>query len=907
MRWLTILLCWSAFAGATANEGEEFFEKKIRPVLANRCFACHTQSKLGGLRLDSREAILEGGKSGPAIVPGDPDGSLLIQAVSRRHERLKMPPSGPLEPSEVADLRSWVKMGAVWPSKAEPTPARAAGGYVITREQRAFWAFQPIRKQAEPSIQNAAWAKGPIDRMVMAKLEKSGLQPVGPAVKPALIRRATFDLIGLPPTPEEVDAFMADPSPDAFASVVDRLLNSPRYGERWGRYWLDLARYADGRLGASRDTPYENAFRYRDWVIEAFNRDMPYNRMILAQIAADQLSGSDKEQLLAGLGFQALGGDAYERLDVTTKAFLGFTVGCAQCHDHKYDPIPTKDYYSLYGVFASTANGEVPLVGSSEVEAWKKAKKAIDELEEKIDDFIRKRGTELQEILAHDTGRYLTAAWAKARGEEFSAAGLDPEIFERWVVYLRNPKKEHPYLNPLFELTKRAPGSVSREEVQRFADRFEALVLAIFAEKSEIDDRNYVKLGGAKGAKDERTRQYTNLESLDIQKYYLWRDLASDPFQRNGIYFQGGIYYYGVTNAMRRDFEVRGGRVPEVKDIDRFLSGYWKAHLDRMREELNGLKKALPPQYPFLHAVKESDKPANVRVHIRGDEKNLGDEAPRHFLSVLCDGEPPPFTHGSGRLELAEAIVNHPLAARVMANRVWMWHFGQGIVRSPSNFGQLGDKPSHPELLEYLSARLIESGWSLKALHREIMLSSTYQLSTNDSERNAEVDPENRLLWRANLKQRLDAESIRDSMLFVAGKLAPDRGGPPIPFDDRNNRRTVYGYIGRTTLDGMLALFDFPNPNNTSEQRSVTLGPMQRLYFMNNEFAARQADAFAERVKTSGSDDEERIRQAYRIAFGRLPTPEEVRMGKEYLSANGASWPQYAQVLLTSAEFVSVP
>jgi hypothetical protein len=907
MRWLAFVLCSSAFAGVPPNQGEEFFETKIRPILANKCFACHTNSKLGGLRLDTRESILQGGKSGAAIVAGDPDGSLLIQAVSRKHERLKMPPTGPLDPAEVADLAAWVKMGAVWPEKAESAARRTSGEYVITKEQRAFWAFQPIQKPEEPAVKNTGWAKGVVDRFVLSKLEQKGLQPVEAASKTALIRRATFDLTGLPPTPDEVDAFLSDQSAEAFAKIVDRLLGSQRYGERWGRYWLDLARYADGRLGASRDTPYENAFRYRDWVIAAFNRDLPYNRMIEAQIAADHLLTPGKDQLLAGLGFQALGIDANERLDVTTKTFLGLTVGCAQCHNHKFDPIPTKDYYSLYGVFASTSGDEIPLTGANEVAAYKKAKKAIDDLEEKIDDFIRKHSVELQEILAQDTSRYLMAAWGKLSGAEVSMAGLDSEVLDRWVAYLKGPKKDHAFLKPWDEMVERGAASVNREELQRFAAQFGALTLSIFANKNEIDDRNYVKLGGAKGAKDERTRQYTNLESLDIEKYYLWRDLASDPFQRNGVYFPGGVYYYGVTNAMRRDFEIRGGAVPVVKDIDRFLSGPWKAHLDRMRAELQVLKKALPPQYPFLHAVKDSDKPANARVHIRGDEKNLGNEAPRRFLSILCDGEPAPFTKGSGRLELAEAIVKHPLAARVMVNRVWQWHFGQGIVRSSSNFGQLGDRPTHPELLEYLSARFIESGWSLKALHREIMLSSTYQLSTKYSEPNAEADPENRLLWRANLKQRLDAESIRDSMLFVAGRLSPSTGGAPDPFDDRNNRRTVYGYVSRTTLDGMLALFDFPNPNNTSEQRSVTLGPMQRLYFMNNEFVAHQAEAFADRLSQAASDDRARIRQAYRLALGRQPTDQEIQMGKDFLSEPGGSWPQYAQVLLTSAEFVSVP
>jgi hypothetical protein len=358
---------------------------------------------------------------------------------------------------------------------------------------------------------------------------------------------------------------------------------------------------------------------------------------------------------------------------------------------------------------------------------------------------------------------------------------------------------------------------------------------------------------------------------------------------------------------VRRDFEIRGVGVPEIQDIDRFVTGTWKRHLDRMRADLQALKQALPTQYPFLHVIRDKEKPENARVHIRGDEKNLGDEAPRRFLSVLCTGEPEPLTQGSGRREFAEAIVRHPLAARVMANRIWTGHFGQGIVRSTSNFGQLGERPTHPELLDYLAGRLIESGWSLKALHREIMLSATYALSTKLLDRNYEADPDNRLLWRANLKQRLEAESLRDSMLFVAGRLSQKGGGPPKPLDNaENTSRTVYGYIGRTTLDSTLALFDFPNPNNTADQRSVTLGPLQRLYFMNNDFVARQADALAERVKQSVASDEERIQYAYRLAFGRKPSSEETQMGKDFLRTSAGAWSQYAQVLLTSAEFASV-
>ncbi|MBM3726575.1 MAG: DUF1553 domain-containing protein [Acidobacteria bacterium] len=880
----------------------EFFEAKIRPLLVSKCFACHTDAKLGGLRLDSREAMVAGGKSGPAIAAGKPDESLLLKAVSRRHERLKMPPSDPLSEAEIALLTAWIKDGALWPATQS---AQALPTSKIGPERRAFWSFQPIRKPQPPSTANSSWTKGAIDRFILAKLEEKGLRPSGPADRVTLIRRATFDLTGLPPTPEEVDAFVADSSRAAFEKVVDRLLESPRYGERWGRYLLDFARYADGSLGASKDTPLANAYRYRDWVISSLNEDLSYSKMLEAQIAADLMDGPDKRKYLPGLGFQALGGDAHERLDVITKTFLGLTVGCAQCHDHKFDPIPTADYYSLYGVLASTADSKIPLVGQVQVQAYSKAKERADSVREEIDDFIRLRSTELGEMLVLDTSRYLMTAWDKLQGKQPDTAGLDPEILERWLVYLKQGKKDHRDLDGWFELVRRG-AAASRDEVRAFADGFQAKAAAMFAEKHEIDDRNYVKLGGAKGAKDERTRQYTNLESLEIEKYYLWRDLASDPFQRNGVFFPGGIYYYGLTNRLKRDFEVRGVDIPEVKDIDRFLSGPWKSHLDRLRRDLETAEKAMPPEYPFLHGVRDGDKPGNARIRIRGDEQNLGAEVPRRFLTVLGGDTAGSFVKGSGRLELARAISGHPLAARVMANRIWIGHFGQGIVRSPSNFGQLGERPTHPELLEYLSARLIESGWSLKTMHREIMLSQTYSTSSSSSGKGNAADPDNRLLWRANLTQRLDAESLRDSMLFVAGKLSDERGGPAVPLDGSNTRRTIYGYVGRTTLDPMLSLFDFPNPNNTSEQRSVTLGPMQRLYFMNNEFVAGLAEAFAERVKASGSDDGRRIRTAYRLAFGRVPTGDETGMAKDFLRASGGAWSQLTQALLTAAEFSSV-
>ncbi len=886
---------WRQIASTVCTSGlllaadADFFETRVRPVLAKNCYSCHTGSRLGGLQLDSGEGILKGGNSGPAIVPGDPEKSLLIQAVLRVHEKFKMPPQGPLEPAEVAGLRTWIQSGAVWPAASGPPVPASTGEYLIRPEQRAFWAFQPVKKLPSPAVKNAMWPRNNIDRFILAALEQRGLSPVAQAGKRDLLRRATFDLTGLPASPEEVDAFIGDSSSGAFAKVVDRLLASPHYGERWGRYWLDLARYSDGDLGASKDTPYANAFRYRDWVINAFNTDLPYDVFVKAQIAADLMGPKDAKQTpshLAALGFHALGHGPDDQVDVSTRVFLGLTVGCAKCHDHKYDPIPTRDYYSLRGIFKSSEVREYPLAPEAEVSAYKAIQKQIEEKKFEIDDFVKKHGDEVSDVLATKTASYLLAAW---NGTLAESAGLDAETLERWQSYLKDPRKEHPYLKPWFDLMdRRARGeNVPLDQVRKTAADFQSFVLAMNAEKKGMDDRNYVAMGGAKGVRDERTRQYTNLESLEIVKYYLWRDLASDPYKKDFVDFKGGVYHYGA------------------KQIDRFLPPLLREHLTSLRTERERVEKSLPKQYAFMHAVRDSAKPGNVKVEIRGEPANPGEEAPRRFLAILSQGEPPPFTQGSGRLELAEAIASaaNPLTARVMANRIWQLHFGDGIVRTTANFGQIGDRPSHPELLDYLATRFVESGWSVKALHREIMLSSTYQLSTRHSEKNYAADAANRYLWRANLRPRLDAEALRDSLLAVAGTLDRTVGGAPVPFDDANRRRSVYGLVSRTTPDETLALFDFPNPNNTSEQRSVTAGPMQRLFFLNSSFVTKQSRLLAERLR---GDDRSRIREAYRLLYARTPLEPEVQYGLEFLQRSGGSWAQYAQALLSSSEFSSV-
>jgi mono/diheme cytochrome c family protein len=861
---------------AFAADAREQFETEVRPLLAKRCWSCHGQAGMGGLHLDSLAGILKGGKSGPAIVPGKPADSLLVQAITYTHEGLRMPPQGKLPDEEIAILKSWVEHGAYWPPSDAPTPAKRTGEYVITPEQRAFWSFQPVKKPAIPPVKNATWTKSPIDHFVLSRLEQKGLQPVAAADKRTLIRRATFDLTGLPPTPEEVNDFIKDKSPDAFAHLVDRLLASPRYGERWGRYWLDVARYADDKFNSTQEDPYPNSFRYRDWVIKAFNDDMPYDMFVKAQIAGDEMPADDPLRYSAGLGFYALSPEMQDdRVDATTRGFLGLTVACAQCHDHKFDPIPTKDFYSLQGVFSSTELHETPLAPKDVVERWQAQKKKVDHQQEVIDRFYSTQREQIAEILAAQTARFLMAS----RGLE-STDGLDAETLERWRKYLQDPHKDHPFLKKWFELVAaKAPEPALRQAADEFRDH----VIAINEEKREVDEKNKITLGLNPS---RNTVANASLASLDRDKYMLWRDLFEKSSKDAAGFFKtpDGVYYYGKGT------------------IERFLQGEWRDYLAAQEKELERLKKELPEKYPFLETIADDAKPADIHVAIRGDRNNPGEIAPRRFLKILSPGEAKPFAHGTGRLELAEAIADpkNPLTARVIVNRIWQHHFGRGIVDTPSNFGQLGGRPTHPLLLDYLAARFVENGWSIKSLHHEIMLSAVYQLSAANDTTNMQKDPANQFLWRAN-RQRLDAESLRDAILFVSGSLDVSMGGKAAALDKDCKRRTVYGFVSRRKLDGMLALFDFPNPNNTSESRMMTNVPLQRLYLMNSEFVEEHSHRFADRFTGS---EEQRIRGMYRTLFGRDPDAEELKLGLAYVKHD--AWPSYARALLASNEFIFI-
>lgn len=751
-------------ADAFTQEQLDFFENKVRPLLAEHCFECHsgTSSTIQGkLRLDSRAFAIRGGESGAAVVPEKPDDSLLLSAV--RWKGLEMPPDRKLSDEQVSALVRWVEMGAPWPAiKGEdPTsqnPATPSPTYDWSKWRTEHWSFLPIRKPSPPSVRDEAWVQTPVDRFILADLEANGLEHVRPAEPRVLIRRIYFDLIGLPPTPDEVLAFerayAADPS-TAVARVVDSLLASKQYGERWGRHWLDVARYSEGFGGFLDNASYENAWRYRDWVTDALSNDMPFHEFLRYQIAGDLIG--DKSAAIA-TGFLALGpnyisdgGDPdstaqaraetlSDRIDTLSQGMLGLTVACARCHDHKFDPLPQEDYYSLAGVFNNNATHEIPLVSDDVVNAFRQHQGLI-QAQEKV---------------------------------------------------LENARKE---------------------------DR-------------EATD-------------DERKKE--------------------------------------LAERVRRE-----------------------------EGQLEQLKKTSPPSYAKAHALHETGA-SDMAVAIRGNLLKPGPIVARRFLKILSADERTPFTDGSGRRQLADAVADpsNPLPARVFVNRLWMHHFGQALVRTPNNFGALGEKPTHPQLLDWLAASLLESG-SIKGLHRTIIMSSAYQLSSDMNESNFAKDGDNRLVWRAN-PRRMDAEVWRDSLLFVTGELDLKLGGPPTD-DLESQRRTLYFKVSRNgdvfQTDEFLRLFDFPLMRSSVAKRPISIVPQQYLFLLNSPFMQHRARALSERLAKEASADSDRIERAYQLLYQRRATVRELSLGLGYLgkvqgdSGRNDLWEQYCQALLGSNEFM---
>ena len=887
-RW-TVVLPLLALAAAPVgaqpatkltHEQTQFFETKIRPVLAEKCFSCHGEKKQNaGLRLDTAAGVKQGADDGPVIVAGDPAKSRLVKSVKREGD-FAMPPKDALPAAQVADLTEWVRMGAPFP--AEVTNQKAAA------DPTTHWAYQPVKLHPVPTTKQPT--AHPIDAFVVSGLEAKGMTLSARADRRTLIRRAAYDLTGLPPTAEEIEAFEKDQSPTAFEKVIDRLLASPHYGERWGRHWLDVARYADTKgYVFTEERAFAFAYTYRDYVIRSFNDDKPYNRFVVEQLAADKLPLGDDKSALAAMGFLTLGRRFLnnthdiidDRIDVVSRGLMGLTVACARCHDHKYDPIPAKDYYSLYGVFASSVEPkQLPLLSerrTPEQEAFvvELAKKEADVETEKV----RRFEAALTKLRTPDAlADYLRAA-LDARGkspEQVQAFARERDlngfVLGRWRPYLTEQLKAgNPVLSPLAAL--------------------HALPDAEFAAKASAALDAIPKGKAHPGV----------MTALAAAKPKTLRDAATTV---------GKVIAQGKDDAALAAVVGKGGPLDiPVAEADKLFNRVDRDALTAARKKVDAFQAASVNAPPRAHVLADGPIQEPV-VFLRGNPGNRGPAVPRQMIAVAAKDRQP-FKQGSGRLELANAVASpdNPLTARVFVNRVWASHFGHGLVRTLSDFGVRSDPPTHPELLDWLANRFVADGWSPKRLHKLIMLSATYQQASAAPDAVFRADPENKLLGRQN-RRRLDFEALRDSLLVGAGKLDRTVGGRPVdlfkaPF---TTRRTVYGVIDRTTLPGTFRVFDVANPDQHSPQRFLTTVPQQALFLMNSPFVREQAAALATRPEmASAGNPDGKVAALYRMALGRAPTPAELALGREFVAdAAAGRWEQYAQVLLLSNEFAFV-
>ncbi|MEI6233027.1 MAG: PSD1 and planctomycete cytochrome C domain-containing protein [Planctomycetota bacterium] len=867
---------WSAFGAATGEpsaEGVEFFEKHIRPVLADKCFTCHSAKSekiKGALLLDSRASSLKGGATGPAVVPGDLEKSLLIKAVRYKDEKSQMPPDEPLTDQQIADFETWVRMGA-------PDPRSVATSVTPDlAKAKEFWSFKKPVLPAIPTLNNNDPKLMPIDKFVRAKLESKGLPTSPRADNLTLIRRATFDLIGLPPTPEEIDAFNADPSPDAFAKVIDRLLASPRYGERWGRYWLDVARYADTKgyvFQEERRYPY--SYVYRDWVVNAINADVPYDQFLIKQVAADKLPPTPDNSDLAAMGFLLLGrrflnnqADIIDdRLDVLIRGTQGLTIGCARCHDHKFDAITQKDYYGLYSVFASsTEPKDLPLVGKPEANPTSlQYDKEVKAKEVELEALrIKHHETKLAGLRSEKSiADYLMAVreLGDTPFEKLKQKDLNGFAYARWKAYVKtNVKATDPIWAPWAalsglkdtEFAEKAPGLVAKFAAN-IDGKLNALMVKAFTAKAPATIREVAEKYGALIAAQVKpsTEKVPAAEAV--------RQIITDVKSPLNIAFA---------------------------DLSHLLN---RADTDMERKIHNAIDAlaATHPGAPPRAMVLNDGNLVTQHIFLRGNVGRPGDVAPRQFLSLLTSTNPQPFKNGSGRLELAQAIASpeNPLTARVMVNRVWLHHFGSALVQTPSDFGVRSDAPINQELLDYLAINFMQNGWSLKKLHREMMLSQTYQQSSDDNQEARKIDSENTYLWRYN-RQRLDFEAMRDALLAASGQLDTTMGGRSVeltaqPFP---KRRSIYGYIDRQNLPGMFRAFDFASPDTHSPMRYNTTVPQQALYMMNSPFVIDLAKQLAARPEiASEHDTTAKLQKLYRATLGRPASPGEAALGAKFI------------------------
>jgi len=945
---------------AFADEGTEYFEKRIRPLLIEKCLDCHSEEKKikGGLRLDTKEGWQAGGDSGAALVPMEPAASLIMKAVSYTDRDLKMPPKEKMSQEDIEALQQWIALGAPDPRHSgapEALPAKPSPAAVLEKG-KAWWSFQPLKNVTPPEVQDRAWARNDIDRFVLARLEASKLKATEDASPEALGRRIYFDLTGLPPAPAELEAFVQAAKQDpnkAVRETMDKLLNSAAYGERWGRHWLDLVRFAESS-GGGRTLPFKEAWRFRDYVIESMNEDVPLNRFLTEQIAGDLLPHSttaERRRNVTATGFFALGPTNYEeqdkqmlrmdivdeQLDTIGKSFMGMTIGCARCHDHKFDPIPATDYYAMAGILRSTrtlrnykdnvarwVETRLPTEGEQEAklqaveteltkaeEELVEAKKLVKTLQPK--NFKLEGGkpvdvAELPGLVVDDSQAKLVGVWKNSVVyPSYIGSGYLTDKNQNkgnCTITFAPPIKESGVYEVRFSYTALSDRA-SNVPVTIFHADGEENIIVNERETPGIDSR-FISLG-----------QYRFQN--DGQGYVMLSNEGTDGFvTADAMIF---IPVKDLTLAAAQEEKV--AKSPAFADAQK--------NLKDLEKKVKTLA-ATAATRPEAMSVIEDEAPEDCPIHIRGSIRNLGQKVPRGFLTIATHGDAPKIGEKeSGRLQLAQWMTSdtNPLTARVLVNRVWMYLMGEGLVRSVDNFGTTGEHPSHPELLDALALQFIKDGWSLKKLVSNIVTSRTYQMSSRVNAEMVAIDPENKLLWRQN-RRRMDAESLRDSILTVSGALERQVGGPNVKreaMDAKSDssqdteysyvftdtRRSIYTPAFRNKRLELFEAFDFADINQPIGRRTTSTVAPQALYFMNHPFVLEQSRKAAERLIATGSDDATLIRQAYLETVGRAPSVREQGLAADFVQVSAsdaeaaserlAHWSLLIQTLFASVEF----
>lgn len=900
-----------------ADEGMEFFEKKIRPALVKHCYECHSakeKTAKAGLLLDRKAGWEMGGENGAVIIPGKPEESRLLIAIRFDNNDIRMPKAGKLPNRLIKDFEKWIEMGA-----PDPRDQPLEEEYVHTgprskslEDARKFWSFIPVSHPQPPKTQDTEWAKDPLDHFVLGKLEKKNLQPAEPADWGTLLRRVYFDLIGLPPTPEQIDAFLENPSQDALETTIDTLLDSPQYAERWGRHWLDVARYAD-TTGGGRNLQFPNAYRYRDWVLASYRDDKPIDHFIRQQIAGDLLPSATDEEYndnMIGTTFLALGPHNYElqdkallrmeivdeQLAAVSRAFLGMTIGCARCHDHPFDPLPTSEYYSLAGIFRST-NSSRPGSVANFIERDLKdphgqERKKHEEAAKALNDKLKEMEAELKVLNG-----------GKAPEHKSSTKSVDPKKFEgividdteatlvgTWVSSTHSATyvgKSYRHDNGQNKGEKSATWKVNIPksgvyEVQisytASTNRSPKVPVTIF---TDLEDKT-VHINQQKKPPIEGVFYSLGKYNLEVGE---WDVVKIDTKGTTGVVIIDAIRLLpegGPKSTLPLIAEKKPKKTDPKEEENKAKKKEVQTAIAALKKDIEAHKKAAPPKAPKTMSVEEHTEAGDWYIHVRGGIRNLGKKVKRGFITAATpEGQSPTPeipTGASGRLELARWVTStdNTLTARVYVNRVWHHLFGRGIVATNDNFGEMGRRPTHPELLDHLASDFINSGWSTKKLIRRILLSSTYQMSSEASAKALEADPDNELFSRQN-RRRLQVEAIHDAMLVASGKLNPT--------SEKTTERAIYDKLDRNRIPEMLDIFDFPNPNLVSGVRNASTVPTQALFLMNDPFVIQEAENAAKRLlEKKDLNLEQRLSLAYKITLGRDPSEAEKSLALNYLA-----------------------